>query len=43
MIEVHAIIMHLMNIPAKYETNQPSRTAGIVGTTLKTLFREKRV
>ena len=44
MIEVHPIVMHLMNISAKFETNRPSRLVGIVDTSLKnTVPRKMRV
>ena len=44
MMEVHTIAMRLMNISAKFETNQPRRSAGIVGTGLKnTVSRKTRL
>ena len=41
MIEVYAITMHLMNISAKFEVNQPSRSTGIVVTSLKNTYPRK--
>ena len=44
MIEVHAVAVHLMNTSAKFETNRPSRSVGIVGTSLKnTVSRKTRL